>query len=178
MIQDIKEVVFTMQHSVSDGENTFDDPFDELYDETFYECNNMLESEYYIIKTNENKFHKGSFKTGFFDEAICLENRSIKSLIEDLENSFVLSELRFTGIEEDGETDINIDDIVWIDKIDNDLTLSLSINNDKEQPIRAIMNYIDKEKYKTSLSEIEFYQLIIDSASHLLKMSNQDCLVD
>ena len=54
---------------------------------------------------------------------------------------------------------------------DNNLhCMSSNINNDKEQPQRAVSNYLIRESQSTNFTQKEFYQMVIDSAQHELNL--------
>lgn len=59
-------------------------------------------------------------------------------------------------------------------------TLSEEINNDLEQPQRAIYNYFEQEIENTVFKDdpIEFYQNIIDTATHLQEMYKEGSHID
>ncbi len=51
-------------------------------------------------------------------------------------------------------------------------SLSNEINNDTDQPERAIANYLIRESQETKFTQKEFYQMVIDSAEHELNLIN------
>ena len=46
------------------------------------------------------------------------------------------------------------------------------INNDTDQPERAIANYLIRESQETKFTQKQFYQMVIDSAEHELNLIN------
>ena len=48
--------------------------------------------------------------------------------------------------------------------------MSQEINNDLDQPQRAISNYLIRESQETKFTQKEFYQIVIDSAQHELNL--------
>ena len=59
-------------------------------------------------------------------------------------------------------------------------TLSQELNNDLDQPRRAIYNYFEREIDNTVFKDdpIEFYQNIIDTAVDLLEMYKEGSHID
>lgn len=187
MVDKIKEVVFTSQSYSSNG-------FDENYEfengkEREFKEWTDVESETYIVRHN-NEDYIGTFLINIDDANLPfdLEGKTIQEVLDfDIKQYGLLDDdgdiieelfICFNGCNVNSlgyelyleGFDINELKISFMMPYDDNISLANTINKDIEQPQRAISNYLIRESHETTITQKEFYQMVINSAQHELNL--------
>jgi hypothetical protein len=124
-----------------------------------------LYSDEYLIKTKDETY------IGYFNTEPLSEIRFYSQevfFIDDVIDSYNVYFIGTNAQQE--EINIKLSEIIFFKLIKEISSISEEINNDIEQPQRAISNYLIRESQETELTQKEFYQMVIDSAQHELNL--------
>lgn len=124
-------------------------------------------SEEYLIKFNDRTYI-GFFSTEDIEDYSLYERKDVT--ISEIVEKY---KIYFIGTDAQQEiNDIELKDITSLKKLSEIISISEEINNDTDQPERAIANYLIRESQETKFTQKEFYQMVIDSAEHELNLIN------
>jgi hypothetical protein len=142
-----------------------------------FEFNSILSNnKNYLIRNNNNREYRCRLEQDYyFDNSYCFivnleKYDEAKGLFLECVNDYIENKNKEVLILIERKQNLLLSLGVSTKKT----SLSEEINNDQEQPQRAISNHLIRESQETKFTQKEFYQMVIDSAQHELNMIEEE----